>query len=243
VELAGDYLLFVVALAAIGSGARLYNHHRWWGPRAQPTPFRRNVRMAAEGALGGGIAGLLMAFLWLTVGEDLYRDDTGDGRSIASGLIERPEDGFALTFPDDWRVEAPTPESSEDMVAGTLVEGRVSLLLAGVDADTGEGCGLADATVFVREVLDWNSVQDAARKGALNLLSMPDWAETSGTVVSLPVGQVARIDAVGADEAHQTQYYFTDGDRWLFLNCSADERRGDGWLSIAETFEFLPVEE
>jgi hypothetical protein len=242
VELAGAYLLFVVAFAVIGSGARLYNHHRWWGPRTDPTPFRRNVRLAGEGALGGGIAGLLMAFLWLTVGEDLSQDDSPGGTVIESGRIERPEDGFAITFPDTWTVESFTPEQLDAAFAGTMLEGRALLSLAGVDADTGEGCGLLDATVFVREVPDWTSVHDAASEGARNLLSMPEWVETSGTVVSLPVGQVARIDAVG-DGAYQTQYLFTDGDRWLFLNCSAAERRDDGWLSIAETFEFLPAAE
>lgn len=241
-EMAGDYLLFVVALAAIGSGARLYNHHPWSGHRTEPTPFRRNVRMAGEGALGGGIAGLLVAFLVLTVGENLYRDDSPDGLVIASGRIERPEDGFALTFPDDWRVEAFTSEQADEAFAGTMLEGRTRAGLAGVDADTGEGCGLLDATVFVREVAGWTSVHDAAPEGARNLLSMPEWVETSSTVVSLPVGQVARIDAVG-DGAYQTQYLFTDGDRWLFLNCSADERRDDGWPPIAETFEFLPGEQ
>jgi len=206
---------------------------------------RRRPELRRQARVGVGVGFVvLMAYQAVIIFEqESSRDDIGVGPVIEGGRIERPEDGFALTFPDTWTVEAFTPESSEDMVAGTLLEGRASLLLAGVDADTGEGCGLLDGTVFEREVLDWNSVHDAARKGASNLLSMPEWAETSSAVVSLPVGQVARIDAVGADGAYQEQYLFTDGDRWLFLNCSADERRDDGWLSIAETFEFLPAEE
>ena len=39
-----------------------------------------------------------------------------------------------------------------------------------------------------------------------------------------------------------TTYLLSDGQVLAFFGCWANERPEDGWLALAETFEFLPAE-
>ena len=77
---------------------------------------------------------------------------------------------------------------------------------------------------------------------------VPDY-EVSGAVLDLGVGRVGRIDlarveASATGENYGTKYLFSDGHRWLALDCtSTTSPAADHWLSIAETIEFLPAEE
>jgi hypothetical protein len=56
--------------------------------------------------------------------------------------------------------------------------------------------------------------------------------------------RAGRIESVDADGDHLTQYDLNDGDRWVSIGCTTSANPpDDSWLSIAETFEFLPAQE
>ena len=63
------------------------------------------------------------------------------------------------------------------------------------------------------------------------------------TVVELPGDHGTRLDWARFDALSATAYLFTDGSAWWRLECTSPEPPEDRWLSIAETFEFLPAEE
>ena len=59
-----------------------------------------------------------------------------------------------------------------------------------------------------------------------------------------------RVDGWGDDRTENIddgtdsrEYLFTDRTTWFRLSCSSTDPPDDRWLSIAETFEFLPEEE
>ena len=68
------------------------------------------------------------------------------------------------------------------------------------------------------------------------------------TVVDLPVGQsvVLRATAesvnVQGDWSPTTTYATLTDTELMFIVCSASSRHEDRWLSIADTFEFLPTD-
>jgi hypothetical protein len=150
--------------------------------------------------------------------------ETDVGPVIESGRIERPEPGFAVTFPDDWTVQAISPAYSDEVAAGAGAEGLIISLLVGSDEDTEVGCALFES------LSRWASV-DAFVDG------------TTAEAVDLPAGTAARVDEVGQDGSLGTLYHYAEDGRWFALGCYADDPPDDNWLSIAETFEFLPVEE
>ena len=155
--------------------------------------------------------------------------ETDLGPVIESGRIERPEQGIAVSFPDDWTVHAVSPEYSDELAAGAGAEGLVATLLVGSDEDTGAGCAVGEATLAMRE-MGWASV-DAFIDG------------TAAEAIDLPAGAAARADRVGQSGRPGTQYTYMEDGEWFALGCYADDPPEDRWLSIAETFEFLSVEE
>jgi hypothetical protein len=52
-----------------------------------------------------------------------------------------------------------------------------------------------------------------------------------------------RADWETWDGGSATAWIFLDGERRVVLFCQSEEPPEDRWLSIAETFEFLPAEE
>jgi hypothetical protein len=75
---------------------------------------------------------------------------------------------------------------------------------------------------------------------------LPPGRTRSTTEILLPAGSATRIDwdIVEPDGDHYSSTYNLaglDGPTWL--DCEGPERPDDDWLSIAETFEFLPAEE
>ena len=74
------------------------------------------------------------------------------------------------------------------------------------------------------------------------------WFENGPAVVEEVALSGAAVDAIRVDVEWAdvprfiTAYMLTDGTIAASLPCHGSERPGDRWLSIAETFEFLPGE-
>ena len=78
-------------------------------------------------------------------------------------------------------------------------------------------------------------VGDAASASPLVVEPVP-------TRVALPSGPSGHVDWTWDGYPPRTAWVFVEGDWRLLLSCMADDPPVDRWLSIAETFEFLPDE-
>jgi len=179
------------------------------------------------------------------------------------GLGERVEvadAGYALTAPDGWLTILPSAEDAGAIIEAfrdidpALAETTETALASGVefsllmfgatDAESGfwENCNVI-GSASDGESLESILARDEEGASALGdrLASGPD-----ATMLDLAVGAVARLDYglqyPGLETAHAA-YYFTDGSTFHLMTCTHVERAEDDWLSIAETFEFLPAEE
>ena len=86
--------------------------------------------------------------------------------------------------------------------------------------------------------------EDASLKDILPFLfsGMGDADQPGIMYLDFPVGQAARMDV--PDEAtHLSVYLLRGGNTFYWISCAGDDPPDDRWLSIAETFEFLPAEE
>jgi len=153
--------------------------------------------------------------------------------------VEVPEAGFAVTFPVDWEVSIDTSDLPGEGGNFAVVSGReaasdVTCEVYVYGPCTGSPFG--DCAAALDEV--------AARK-----LAYFDGDESSSrtdesTAMDLPAGYTVRVDTEWIDEGlFGSSYLLTDGKVFDSLLCSGSERPDDDWLSIAETFEFLPAEE
>jgi len=174
--------------------------------------------------------------------------------------VEASDAGYALTAPDGWLTILPTSEDASAIIDAVrdidpaLAESTETALASGVefsllmfgaaDAESGfwENCNVIDSPSD-GESLESILARDEAGAGALGdrLASGPE-----ATMLDLPDGAVARLD-YGLQypelETAHAAYYFTDGSTFHLMTCTHVERAEDDWLSIAETFEFLPAGE
>jgi len=158
--------------------------------------------------------------------------------------VEVPEHGLAVDFGAEWEV------SSANGWPG-MVAGGDNVLPA--RSPTGGDCWLEDDThvarlAEVRSLDDWRAV----------FIEAADWQRFRGTLLS-PGGQPGELTMADAGlsstngvRAHwetwrvgcpATAWIFLDGERRAVLFCRATMPPEDRWLSIAETFQFLPAEE
>jgi len=177
------------------------------------------------------------------------------------GRVEIPEHGFALTLPSEWvwvrqspaeatafaeTLEAVMdPKDAEEYfyIAGSLQGsfGDRSPLIAKRgdvrgDVSTGE-----DLVIVLR------SLPEAGIEAVVgDLVAAAEGADdVTGLVVdplTLPVGEVTRID-YSLGPLDYSVYHLTDGISLYLLQFQGLDAPEDRWLSIAETFEFLPVDE
>jgi hypothetical protein len=219
----GESLGIVQIVVFVGlAGAMGWTYH-------QVVRRRPDLRRQARVAVGVGFVALMAYQTVVIVEQEFSRDDIDVGPVIEGGRVERPEQGFAVTFPDDWTVQAISPEYSEELSAGAGVEGLMTTLVVGSDEDAGAGCVVGETTLLMRE-MGWTSV-DAFIDG------------TTAEAIDLPAGVAAREPGVGQSGRSGTQYRFEEDGEWFILGCYADDPPDDRWLSVAETFEFLPAEE
>ena len=142
--------------------------------------------------------------------------------------VEAPEAGIALTVPGDWNVSQPMVE---------VLPGLVQVLVATKPGSGGCWVGLAAPWVPT-------SLQDFTDGVMLPFRLHPDYEVADGMAdASLPAGPALRgymVQHFPEGDLHQVPYILAAPDGFVFMNCLGYNRPSDDWLSIAETFEFLP---
>ncbi len=153
------------------------------------------------------------------------------------GRVEVPF-GIAVTFPDDWTVRW-EPSIFEPEIDSDLM---YNLMLAEPITRTGEGCGVTVSRSSVSS-LD-QLVDDKISARSEHQLGAPAGGQAE---VLLPAGRSIAIRDVVRDEDGQTivvnPYFLRRGTTDYMLSCFGSDPPDDRWLSIAETFEFLPADE
>jgi len=164
-------------------------------------------------------------------------------------FVEVPEAGIALTLPGDWEVVARMQETD---VGGHMDDPDRSLWLVldsrtphrYPDAETG-GCNV---WLFQTTDPDPGSITlDDIWSDPYVYWSDPRYEATRATTeVMLPAGPATRFD-FGDPFMYGDRYHADyrlvapDGIAWLMCK-SLGARPDDDWMSIAETFEFLPAD-
>ncbi len=177
------------------------------------------------------------------------------------GRVEESEAGYALTLPDGWAYLRPATEDAEALAAFIDAElGDPDLAMRLVTLATAMlpddimllGMVPGHGNCFVRSAPSNGLALDGLVAADLPMpLAEGDFTRSEPTVtyLTLPAGAAARIDvsedveSAPSEHIGTSEYVMTDGITQWRLTCSGLERPDDDWLSIAETFELLPVEE
>jgi hypothetical protein len=165
------------------------------------------------------------------------------GPDIGQGRLERPADGFAITFPSDWDIEVVSEAGNEwiDQHAANPQGAAVitELVWAG-DESLNEQCFVSDASRYAASPPAWTSLEQAVEDEAASMARWPRVVEHASDYLDLPAGRAGLIEVRYQEGSVGQMYIFRSGERWLTLHCEAYVRPTDDWLAIAETFEFLP---
>jgi hypothetical protein len=191
-------------------------------------PHRRGLTDAVAASAG---AVLVVVGIWAA-----FEPPFGLGPMVESGRIERPASGYALTLPDPWRIE--DVSDRHELFGETAPDGTAVDLMA--------VCGESEAIALVMAVEDDMQLDPGATAAFFRLgFSLdPEYSEVESVVLSLPAGETARLDVVYRDAMAMSVYVFAMGERgYRVVQFAADEPPEDRWLSVAETFERLTVDE
>ena len=171
------------------------------------------------------------------------------GADLGSGRIERPEAGFAVTFPDVWVVSEATPETDEFMF-GDLEQqqqaNQTTVVLAELPSllSRDKVCMVVDFTPLAELPPRWKSVDDATAAFWAGISEASDSEGVRSSYHVLDAGRTGHVSGDYADGGTFDMYFFTDLEAWFYLECqSAEPPPADRWLSIAESFEFLPEQQ
>jgi hypothetical protein len=184
------------------------------------------------------------------------------------GRVEVAEAGFAVTLPDGWLWA--TTSSSDSAELSTLVDAAdpergpslsaVLTELAAYDsvpdlyvlAPVGPDRPIvAESCAATVRLVSGDSLEERMAVNEAGVSNKPEASVTGTHIVDLPAGEAGRLDYVepmeftdmGVVTIHGSMYFLT-GETWEYgLTCLAAAAPDDRWLSIAETFEFLPAEE
>ena len=158
--------------------------------------------------------------------------------------VELPAHSLAIEFPAEWLVES-WPDWRGLVLGGDFV---LRAVLPSLNLEPSD-CWLEDESAqprfaSLRSVEDWHREFSEAIDGRWAQRTPMDpgrhATEPSVTEVALPSGPGIRADWADWGGMPATAWAFREADRAAVLFCRADEPPADAWLSIAETFDFLP---
>lgn len=207
--------------------------------------------------LGTVIVGIVIALVILTARTAAAADDTGGAATmtgpssppVSSQRIEVREAGYAVTFPEDWAVEIVEEDSDTGILRlsgperfGPDVELRNVLVAWGPGGrgparDTWNVCTLVryepiefTSDEFLHEIFETSDVAVEALRDGLSRIFMNQFL--TGRILT---------DSPGAI---YVEHYAIGGDNAVaLLWCTGVLSHREEWLSIAESFEFLPAGE
>jgi len=159
------------------------------------------------------------------------------GLASAGQRVEVPEEAYAVTFPDGWEVGTYPMELGSDSPDGTSTE-AVYMSAYGWVPD-----GSTQCLISIEPLTDPPGDPLMALERSSGWVSAhyePFLIETS--TLELPAGPAIHY-AIESEGNVGSGYLFSDGFDRFFLTCLGADPPDDRWLSIAETFEFLPEEE
>lgn len=187
---------------------------------------------------------------WSSIAETIeFLSDTTPGMAVGpmlgGGRIERPADGFAITFPDDWMVEEVGPDMRHQCVNDCDPEGPLlQRFVVWADQPAGDGaCTVIDFTELARESPPWETLVEATEGRWLGWKQDPTVLRPGYAFMDLPAGRTGLLRATDKDGSVRHGYVFTDAEAYFLLECWSAAPPDDRWLSIAETFEYLPEQE
>lgn len=160
--------------------------------------------------------------------------------------IEVPEAGIALTAPAGWGFRVEMLETDWVKDAGVGLDAAIWRVLDlwrpdGDPEEATERCSIGMLRVG-EQSLEILTTSDATPAPG----QVPAGWTHSTTEILVPAGPATRIDMVGHEpdrDWYSTTYNLVGPNGRAWLGCDGPELPGDHWLSIAETLEFLPVEE
>lgn len=235
----------------------------WFGLRAQRARPERRWPIVAVGLLAGLVAGLaIIQAVWLSdryphrrrlidvssvlvasglmlaVAYSLYGPPFGIGTQIESGTIARPEHGYSITLPADWRVE---DVSGVEQLFGEVAEPGYEPELLAVDADGSSFLMLV--TLDLGEVVPPGMV---AMGTMSEIKADPRMEDAAWQMVELDGREASRIDLrllatedEGLAEPMDMTLYLATADQqvYLVLYFYGTRAPADRWQSIAQTLE------
>ena len=155
--------------------------------------------------------------------------------------IERPAQGYAVSFPIDW-VVAEVTDANRDWMDDLADPGRLSDTQLMAQRRGHYECSVIDDTRYAEAPPAYISLAELVDEVVYWAGQDPTVVQFEAAYVELAAGQTATLDALYDDGTIGRDYHFTDMTTWFRLSCISSEPPDDRWLSIAETFEFLPVE-
>ena len=239
--------------------------HRAWRPThpGDPTPgLSKAGRLVIVIAVAVGVAVALMVIAVRPAGASDALDSPTMSQEPSPelppwfvGRVAMPEYGFALTVPDGWvafDVMGDVDEQARKAAAvldvdfaGAIAQDLREMQQAGVpaaviEASTWSGCSVLVMPDSPGSPFDLDmtvgQVQEALRRDeTVTHLEQP-------VVVELPAGPALFI-AVDYVDGTESAVYVGRHAGMFIVGCDGWERPDDDWLAIAETIEFLPVEE
>jgi hypothetical protein len=141
-----------------------------------------------------------------------------------------------VTFPDGWVVGIDPMEPGTASPDGTSTE-SVFMAAYGWAPDGGTQCLITNEPLGDPPGDPSTALEESADWALSHYESM--LVETSS--LDLPAGPAIR-HVVESEGTVGAAYLFSDGFELFFLSCFGDRPSDDHWLSIAETFEFMPAE-
>ena len=102
-------------------------------------------------------------------------------------------------------------------------------------------CDIYDLTEIATSEPTWTTLADAERDILWWYQAYPQVVGARAVYVDLPAGRTLAIDSLDQHGYDCREHYYTDSETWFMLRCFAQSAPDDRWLSIAETFEFLPA--
>ena len=214
------------------------------------------------GDVMGKRVGLLAGLLVLALGSGVVaQEPSPEPPPWFGGRVEMPEHGFAVTGPDHWVAFDATGDVDEQVrTAVTMLDLELFEASAQSIAESLRSAGQSGSQlVFMDPTRDTScqfAVWPADQMGDLDQVAamMHAAVSTDDTVTDLQLpaevalaagaGRLITWRSIGeVEDATYIATYMGKGVMAFMVVCVGEERAEDDWLSIAETFEFLPAEE